>query len=687
MYPRFFTYSADYPEKVLLLLIRDMGNCPCPRCLVKKSAICALGTPADMKQRQDGKRVDSRALHMKIAKARKLIYQQGYVVNSKLVDDLLKPESLVPTEIVMHIMRLLQAHDKQMLTEFDNQFSQVPPFGRDTIRYLVTMSQCIIPVVEGLLPEPHNSILLDLLFITAYTHGLCMLCMHTMETLHLLEAATIEFGKHVRKFADITCAAFNTTELPKETAARMRRQARKDHLPTASTAGNVQTAGTVETTESGPASTTAAAVPCPPQTMDPMVTKMRTFSLSTWHYVDVIHDYGTTDSYTTQLARFNFPVNVLMLTGEVEHRRAKTGRYMRTSKKNFEEQMAAMDIRDQRIRNIEHKLQLHDVRQSQLTEPTSNSPSKFDEDSESPSNVNTHHVIGISQRDYIDIGPWLLRNQADPATKDFLPRLQDHLLARLCGLPHAGDSFMFNKDERSRIVFRNHRMYPHQTFHINYTTYDVCRDSDLVKSVRPRQNIMLLSKSTTADEDIFHSYWYARVLGIYHSHSGWSFSCPMDGMRASVASGFHSLRLERVGFIPAFDSNAFGFVDPNNVICGCHLTPVFANGRTWRLLGRSWLARGREADDDDWDTFYVNWQVPYVGGAIAIVQTRQSVQRIHGLSKKYLNVMMTLSRDMLIPQTMNNLILMTTQMTWRPKCLSLQGSKTYFKQAGTSSYK
>lgn len=101
MYPRFFTYSADYPEKVLLLLIRDMGNCPCPRCLVKKSAICALGTPADMKQRQDGKRVDSCALHMKIAKARKLIYQQGYVVNSKLVDDLLKPESLVPTEVCM----------------------------------------------------------------------------------------------------------------------------------------------------------------------------------------------------------------------------------------------------------------------------------------------------------------------------------------------------------------------------------------------------------------------------------------------------------------------------------------------------------------------------------------------------------------------------------------------------------
>lgn len=90
---------------------------------------------------------------------------------------------------------------------------------------------------------------------------------------------------------------------------------------------------------------------------------------------------------------------------------------MRTSKKNFEEQMAAMDMRDQRIRDIEHQLQLHDMRQSQLTESSGNSPSELDEDSDIPSNIDTHHVIGISQRDYIDIGPWLLRNQADPAIK------------------------------------------------------------------------------------------------------------------------------------------------------------------------------------------------------------------------------------------------------------------------------
>ncbi|KAF7432593.1 hypothetical protein PC9H_004535 [Pleurotus ostreatus] len=659
MYPRFFTYSADYPEKVLLLLIRDMGNCPCPRCLVKKSAIRALGTPADISQRHNGKRVDSKILHAKVSKARKLIYKQGYTVNSKLVDDLLKSESLVPTEnafsvrlgdcgldvftmflpdalhewplgvlrqIIMHILRILQAHDKQLLIEFDSRFSQVPPFGRDAIRYFgdnvsgmkkfaarnwEDIIQCIIPVVEGLLPEPHNSIILDLLFMTAYTHGLCMLRMHTTDTLRLLDIATIEFGKHVRKFAEVTCAAFSTTELPKETAARMRRLARKTQVSSDNTSGN---------------------------TRQPLTSSnMRAFSLSTYklhsaggHYADAIHEYGTTDSYTTQL-------------GEVEHRRAKTGRYMRTSKKQFEEQMAAMDIRDQRIRDIEHQLHLQDAQQNSHRSSSADTGNKPDE--EAYSKLDAHHVIGVSQRDYIDIGRWLLQNQGDPAVKDFFPRLQDHLLARIRGQPHSGDGFMFHEEQRAAIVFHNNRMYPHQTFHINYTTYDVRREQDLVKSAGPRQDIMLLAQTPTPN-DMFHSYWFARVLGIYHVNVV-DLSAPICvpqrmeflfvrwmGCEPEWTSGFEHLRLERVGFIPAFDGNAFGFVDPNNVIRAGHLIPVFKNGRTHRLLGRSWLARGKGAEDSDWDTFYVNCfadrdlLMRHVGGAVGH-RTAMSIEAAH----------------------------------------------------------
>ncbi|KAJ8589808.1 hypothetical protein M405DRAFT_899068 [Rhizopogon salebrosus TDB-379] len=44
IFPRFFTYSADYPEKVLLATIKFLGQCLCPRCLIKKSDVPKMGT-------------------------------------------------------------------------------------------------------------------------------------------------------------------------------------------------------------------------------------------------------------------------------------------------------------------------------------------------------------------------------------------------------------------------------------------------------------------------------------------------------------------------------------------------------------------------------------------------------------------------------------------------------------------
>ncbi|KIK34408.1 hypothetical protein CY34DRAFT_55792, partial [Suillus luteus UH-Slu-Lm8-n1] len=51
VFPRIFTYSADYPEKVLIATIKDMGSCACPRCLTPKSLFSSLGLLEDMKSR------------------------------------------------------------------------------------------------------------------------------------------------------------------------------------------------------------------------------------------------------------------------------------------------------------------------------------------------------------------------------------------------------------------------------------------------------------------------------------------------------------------------------------------------------------------------------------------------------------------------------------------------------------
>lgn len=51
--------------------------------------------------------------------------------------------------------------------------------------------QCSIPVFEGLLPEPHNSVIMVLLFTCCNWHGLAKLRMHTDLTLGIFDTATI----------------------------------------------------------------------------------------------------------------------------------------------------------------------------------------------------------------------------------------------------------------------------------------------------------------------------------------------------------------------------------------------------------------------------------------------------------------------------------------------------------------
>lgn len=91
--------------RVILASIRNLGDCPCPRCLVPISLAHNFGTSEDIQQRIDTARVDDQSRQKKISKARKLIYGKfggkkntNYGVNSAAVERLLKEQSLVPTE-------------------------------------------------------------------------------------------------------------------------------------------------------------------------------------------------------------------------------------------------------------------------------------------------------------------------------------------------------------------------------------------------------------------------------------------------------------------------------------------------------------------------------------------------------------------------------------------------------------
>ena len=94
------------------------------------------------------------------------------------------------------------------------QLSLVPLSGEFTIAV-----QCAIPVFQGLLPEPHNTKILRLLFTFAHWHGLAKLRMHTDATLQILDVATTDLGKQLRAFQRDTCAGFETLELKREAEA------------------------------------------------------------------------------------------------------------------------------------------------------------------------------------------------------------------------------------------------------------------------------------------------------------------------------------------------------------------------------------------------------------------------------------------------------------------------------------
>ena len=113
-YLRIFSYAADYPEKcvhscccsfverlmpyrVLLTTIRNMGGCPCPRCLVPKGHIHQVGTECDKVQRKISACTNDNVYQEKICEARALIYEKNWAVESTPVQRILKPQSLVPT--------------------------------------------------------------------------------------------------------------------------------------------------------------------------------------------------------------------------------------------------------------------------------------------------------------------------------------------------------------------------------------------------------------------------------------------------------------------------------------------------------------------------------------------------------------------------------------------------------------
>ncbi|THV02952.1 hypothetical protein K435DRAFT_652343 [Dendrothele bispora CBS 962.96] len=97
LFPRLFSYSADYVEKVLLAAMMFLSEYPCPTCLTKKDQIPDIGTINGMKRLIKKSRVDSEERQERVIAVKKLIFIQGCAVRSRRVLQILKDGSYVPT--------------------------------------------------------------------------------------------------------------------------------------------------------------------------------------------------------------------------------------------------------------------------------------------------------------------------------------------------------------------------------------------------------------------------------------------------------------------------------------------------------------------------------------------------------------------------------------------------------------
>ncbi|KAJ7732533.1 hypothetical protein B0H16DRAFT_1770162 [Mycena metata] len=639
VYPRLFTYSADYPEKVLLATIRDGGGCPCPRCMIPKSEVHLMGSARDMTARVKKAR---KYLGGLVNSARRLIYGFAYGIGSTKIEDLLKESSSVPTlnafidrlgsdfnlhqmlvvdfmhefelgvwkNVFIHLIRLLYAlpDGKDLVTELDRRYRQMPRFGSSTIRRFSTnasemkklgardledLLQCAIPAFDGLFPPEHNERVLKLLYRLAEWHACAKLRMHTDPgTLTHFAKLTPELGRLMRDFEKTTCAAYETFELPRETAARGRREQRAAEAKAAA-------AGTaVADPASIPAIVPAAAAAAPALPTKSTSSKKKTLNLNTYKfhamgdYPSTIPLFGPTDIYSTQL-------------GEALHKLVKS-LYGLTNKRSHASQIGKRYMRIQRAKLAARRVRKHGHHMAiGEDDPLGATPPDI------------HHHTSRARRKPLDIFSSFHSRTGDPALKDFIPKLQDHILGRLLERDFDGDTHEeFTAADRRTVRIHSNKIYATRTLRVNYTTYDVRRGQD---TLNPRTSSFVMIRSPETETGA-HPYWYCQLLGVFHANvfrvteSGATSPTPMEflwvrwmGVEPGYRAGIKRARLPKVGFVAESDPFAFGFLDPQHVLRGSHLIPDFVGGRTNELLATREETAARDPQDtEDWATYFVD---------------------------------------------------------------------------------
>lgn len=164
----------------------------------------------------------------------------------------------------------------------------------------------------------------------------------------------------------------------------------------------------------------------------------------------------------------------------------------------------------------------------------------------------------------------------------------------------------------AHAIFKGKRIYQHATFHVNFTTYDLQCDQDIIHHSSDHLAIMVSTAEGTSGSP-WHPWMYARVLGIFHAevllpdksevtHIEFLWVRWMERDNSTPA-GLAARQLKRISFMPIASAESYGFIDPAAVIRGCHLIPACHHGRappsTYDSIAQD--------SGGDWNYYYVMW--------------------------------------------------------------------------------
>ncbi|KAF9238707.1 hypothetical protein BU15DRAFT_47505 [Melanogaster broomeanus] len=168
----------------------------------------------------------------------------------------------------------------------------------------------------------------------------------------------------------------------------------------------------------------------------------------------------------------------------------------------------------------------------------------------------------------------------------------------------------------NNVLFKGNRIYSHPLLQVNYTTYNLRCESDTVNPCINHRDIMLLAPT---DRSTCHPFCYTRVLGIFHANVVFVGSESSDYQSRHLeflwvrwfelveapAGGRDDYSLDKGKFMPMDLPDAYGFVDPVDVLRCCQLIPAFADRRL-RPDGSAVSQSAASGDGNDWKYYYIN---------------------------------------------------------------------------------